>query len=337
VIGRHSSTSTRPLRGNLVAVHDPSVHDERLNPTNEPLLHRTAPNRTARLAPQVKHQLNVVSTNDYIGGSLALAVASALVGFAWRLVHSLRSVLHDTLFRTYDIPPGSPQHAAALRWLYHQPAVCRTSRRLVINPTAPATDAYGGSGGGVVEGAAMRSLTSLGGSGGGASSSGRGDSMFLDPSDSAPHDPDDPLELGLHTVPMLLQNQSVCVRVGAALVWAGHGGGGGGSVSRVGGGGAGGGGGGGAGGIGGGEWGRMGAMGGGGARGSWRGLPGYITSAFLVTFTCPPPASRARAFCNHPNFEPYLDASTLRPSRDAPGANAVHYFTWSRPPLTLVR
>lgn len=77
-------------------------------------------------------------------------MASALAGLLWRVVHHLRAALHDKLFSTYDIPPGSPQYFAALRWLHHQPAVRRTSHRLVVNPTAP-PDAYydnGGGGGG---------------------------------------------------------------------------------------------------------------------------------------------------------------------------------------------
>ena len=35
----------------------------------------------------------------------------------------------------------------------------------------------------------------------------------------APDDPEDPLELGLHTVPMLRRDQSLCARVGSCLPW----------------------------------------------------------------------------------------------------------------------
>jgi hypothetical protein len=136
------------------------------------MLKKQNPTHISFATRQVKHQLN----NDFIGGSLALAVASALVGFLWRLVHYFRTLLHDKLFVTYDIPPGSPQYFAALRWLHHQPAVRRTSRRLVVNPTAP-PDAYDNDRGSIPGGGG--SMGSL---------------------DSAPHDPDDPLELGFHTV-----------------------------------------------------------------------------------------------------------------------------------------
>ena len=179
----------------------------------------------ASLWTQVKHQLVATMNNDLIGGSIALAVASTLVGAAWRLWRWIRTVAHDRMFVTYEIPSGTPQYFAALRWVYDQPAVRRASRRLVVNPVgtplAPSAVA---------------------------------DSHA--PS-SAPDDPEDPLELGLYTVPMLLAGQSLCVRVGSSLVWVGHGGAGRGTMNE-----------GGAGmstdaGMG------LGAMGGGGARGSW--------------------------------------------------------------------
>ena len=201
-----------------------------------------------RVLVQVKHQLN----NDFIGGSLALAVASALAGFLMRCVQALRVALHDRFFSTYDIPPGSPQYFAALRWLHNQPAVRRTSRRLVINPTAP-PDAY----------------NENGGANGSTTTSSAGSFNRNRARRSAPHDPDDPLELGFNTVPVLLRHQALCVRIGAALVWVGHGGSIGGDVGGMGGYEGGGGG---MGGIGADGWGGMGmgAMGGGGgARGSW--------------------------------------------------------------------
>ena len=125
----------------------------------------------------VRRQLS----NDFIGGSLALATASFLSNLTWRVGRHARRVAHDRVFTTYDIPSGTPQYHAALRWLHNQPAVQRASRRLVVNP------------------AGARAAK-----------------------DTGANDPDDPLELGLRTLPMLAREQSVCVRVGGALVWAGH-------------------------------------------------------------------------------------------------------------------
>jgi len=125
----------------------------------------------------VRRQLS----NDFIGGSLALATASFLSNLTWRVGRHARRVAHDRVFTTYDIPSGTPQYHAALRWLHSQPAVQRASRRLVVNP------------------AGARAAK-----------------------DTGANDPDDPLELGLRTLPMLARDQSVCVRVGGALVWAGH-------------------------------------------------------------------------------------------------------------------
>ena len=125
----------------------------------------------------VRRQLS----NDFIGGSLALATASFLSNLTWRVGRHARRIAHDRVFTTYDIPSGTPQYHAALRWLHSQPAVQRASRRLVVNP------------------AGARAAK-----------------------DTGANDPDDPLELGLRTLPMLARDQSVCVRVGGALVWAGH-------------------------------------------------------------------------------------------------------------------
>ena len=88
----------------------------------------------ASIWSQVKHQLVATMNNDLIGGSVALAVASTLVGVAWRLWRWIRGVAHDRMFVSYEIPSGTPQYFAALRWLYDQPAVRRASRRLVVNP-----------------------------------------------------------------------------------------------------------------------------------------------------------------------------------------------------------
>ena len=136
----------------------------------------------ASIWSQVKHQLIATMNNDLIGGSVALAVASTLVGLAWRLWRWIRGVAHDRMFVSYEIPSGTPQYFAALRWVYDQPAVRRASRRLVVNPVgtplANETDSHAPS--------------------------------------SAPDDPEDPLELGLHTVPMLRRNQSLCARVGSS-------------------------------------------------------------------------------------------------------------------------
>ena len=160
----------------------------------------------------VRRQLS----NDFIGGSLALATASFLSNLTWRVGRHARRVAHDRVFTTYDIPSGTPQYHAALRWLHSQPAVQRASRRLVVNP------------------AGARAAK-----------------------DTGANDPDDPLELGLRTLPMLARDQSVCVRVGGALVWAGHahvaGSAAGSAAAAFDGRGA------------------LGAMGGGGARGSWYG------------------------------------------------------------------
>ena len=138
----------------------------------------------ASIWSQVKHQLIATMNNDLIGGSVALAVASTLVGLAWRLWRWIRGVAHDRMFVSYEIPSGTPQYFAALRWVYDQPAVRRASRRLVVNPVgtplANETDSHAPS--------------------------------------SAPDDPEDPLELGLHTVPMLLRDQSLCARVGSSLL-----------------------------------------------------------------------------------------------------------------------
>lgn len=160
----------------------------------------------------VRRQLS----NDFIGGSLALATASFLSNLTWRVGRHARRIAHDRVFTTYDIPSGTPQYHAALRWLHSQPAVQRASRRLVVNP------------------AGARAAK-----------------------DTGANDPDDPLELGLRTLPMLARDQSVCVRVGGALVWAGHahvaGSAAGSAAAAFDGRGA------------------LGAMGGGGARGSWYG------------------------------------------------------------------
>ena len=160
----------------------------------------------------VRRQLS----NDFIGGSLALATASFLSNLTWRIGRHARRIAHDRVFTTYDIPSGTPQYHAALRWLHSQPAVQRASRRLVVNP------------------AGARAAK-----------------------DTGANDPDDPLELGLRTLPMLARDQSVCVRVGGALVWAGHahvaGSAAGSAAAAFDGRGA------------------LGAMGGGGARGSWYG------------------------------------------------------------------
>ena len=136
----------------------------------------------ASIWSQVRHQLVATMNNDLIGGSVALAVASTLVGVAWRLWRWIRGVAHDRMFVTYEIPSGTPQYFAALRWVYDQPAVRRASRRLVVNPIGTPLAAADGA-----------------------------DSHA--PS-SAPDDPEDPLELGQPTVP-LLQRDSRCARAWA--------------------------------------------------------------------------------------------------------------------------
>ena len=98
-----------------------------------------------------------------------------------RIIRKNAQLCIYVVFTTYDIPSGTPQYHAALRWFHSQPAVQRASRRLVVNP------------------AGARAAK-----------------------DTGANDPDDPLELGLRTLPMLARDQSVCVRVGGALVWAGH-------------------------------------------------------------------------------------------------------------------
>ena len=145
--------------------------------TRVDLMHRAVA-LVMSLWAHVRRQLS----NDFIGGSLALATASFLSNLTWRIGRHARRIAHDRVFTTYDIPSGTPQYHAALRWLHSQPAVQRASRRLVVNP------------------AGARAAK-----------------------DTGANDPDDPLELGLRTLPMLARDQSVCVRVGGALVWAGHG------------------------------------------------------------------------------------------------------------------
>jgi chaperone BCS1 len=124
--------------------------------------------------------------NDFIGGSLALATASFVTNLLWKLTGHAKRIAHDRVFTTYDIPAGTPQYHAALLWLHAQPVVRRSSRRLVVNPAG-------------------------------------GASQVAKNTPSGANDPDDPLELGLRTLPLLTQTQSVCVRVGYALVWCGHG------------------------------------------------------------------------------------------------------------------
>ena len=53
--------------------------------------------------------------NDFIGGSLMLAIASAAVGALWRTLHTIRRWIHDRVFSTYELPQGTPQYFAALR------------------------------------------------------------------------------------------------------------------------------------------------------------------------------------------------------------------------------
>ena len=132
----------------------------------------------ASLWDHVQRQLS----NDFIGGSLALATASFVTNLVWRLTRHAKRITHDRIFTTYDIPAGTPQYHAALRWLYSQPVVHRASRRLVVNPSGGSTKNTSGA-----------------------------------------NDPDDPLEHGLRTLPMLTEKQTVCVRVGGSLVWVGHG------------------------------------------------------------------------------------------------------------------
>ena len=69
----------------------------------------------ASIWSQVKHQLIATMNNDLIGGSVALAVASTLVGLAWRLWRWIRGVAHDRMFVSYEIPSGTPQYFAAPR------------------------------------------------------------------------------------------------------------------------------------------------------------------------------------------------------------------------------
>jgi mitochondrial chaperone BCS1 len=239
----------------------------------------------------VRRQLS----NDFIGGSLALATASFLSNLTWRVGRHARRIAHDRVFTTYDIPSGTPQYHAALRWLHSQPAVQRASRRLVVNP------------------AGARAAKNTGA-----------------------NDPDDPLELGLRTLPMLARDQSVCVRVGGALVWAGHGhvaAGAAGSAAAaafdghcVG----------------------LGAMGGGGARGSWykqllsgaRGHAGLASSAQSGSFS----SSHAKSFAPFARalddglggLEGGVDAESLA-ADGARGGDALRLRVLSRDPRAAVK
>ena len=236
----------------------------------------------------VRRQLS----NDFIGGSLALATASFLSNLTWRVGRHARRVAHDRVFTTYDIPSGTPQYHAALRWLHSQPAVQRASRRLVVNP------------------AGARAAK-----------------------DTGANDPDDPLELGLRTLPMLAREQSVCVRVGGALVWAGHAhvaasaAGSAAAAATFDGRGA------------------LGAMGGGGARGSWykqllsgaRGHAGLASSAQSGTdASCFSPD--ASALDDGPDgLEGGMDAEHLGEHLGARGGATLRLRVLSRDPRAAVK
>ena len=139
-------------------------------------------------------------SNDFIGGSFALAAASTLASAAVASLRALRAFAHDRAFATFEIPSGTPQYHAAMRWLLDHPAVMRAARRLVVDPRA-ALDSCTSTTAGVSDPDDDESLR------GGASD-----------------DESDPLELGLRTVPMLPRDRtSVRARVGCALVWARHG------------------------------------------------------------------------------------------------------------------
>ena len=139
-------------------------------------------------------------SNDFIGGSFALAAASTLASAAVASLRALRAFAHDRAFATFEIPSGTPQYHAAMRWLLDHPAVMRAARRLVVDPRA--------------------ALDSCISTTAGASDPDDDESLRGGASD----DESDPLELGLRTVPMLPRDRtSVRARVGCALVWARHG------------------------------------------------------------------------------------------------------------------
>ena len=73
--------------------------------------------------------------NSFVGGSVALAAASALLSLAWRALRWLATALHDTAFTRYELPVGSPQCIAAARFLQAH-AGGRTARRLVLDARA---------------------------------------------------------------------------------------------------------------------------------------------------------------------------------------------------------
>lgn len=235
----------------------------------------------------VRRQLS----NDFIGGSLALATASFLSNLTWRVGRHARRIAHDRVFTTYDIPSGTPQYHAALRWLHSQPAVQRASRRLVVNP------------------AGARAAKNTGA-----------------------NDPDDPLELGLRTLPMLARDQSVCVRVGGALVWASHGHVAAGAVGSA------------AAAAFDGHCVGLGAMGGGGARGSWykqllsgaRGHAGLASSA--QSGSCSSSITPfARALDDGlSGLEGGVDAGGLA-ADDARGGDALRLRVLSRDPRAAVK
>jgi hypothetical protein len=74
--------------------------------------------------------------NDFVGGSVALAAASALLSLLWRVLALLRRTLADALFTRFDFPAGSPQSLAAARFLQSRPSVRRSSRRVVVDARA---------------------------------------------------------------------------------------------------------------------------------------------------------------------------------------------------------
>jgi hypothetical protein len=75
-------------------------------------------------------------SNEFVGGSLALAAASALLSLALWSARWAASAAADALFTRFDFPPGTPQCLAAARWLQAQPSMRRAGRRVVIDARA---------------------------------------------------------------------------------------------------------------------------------------------------------------------------------------------------------
>jgi hypothetical protein len=85
-------------------------------------------------------------SNQFVGGSLALAAASMLLRLLWAALRWAGATAADALSTRFDFPLGSPQCIAAARWLQAQPRVRRDSRRVVMDARAARLAATGATG-----------------------------------------------------------------------------------------------------------------------------------------------------------------------------------------------